>query len=703
MKIRLFSDTKILAADQPQPVLLAAADLARDLKKTCRLSAEEKSGQMEEKRDQQEERQKLLEKERNQRQEGQEAEICWAIRLQKGEQEKECYRIFVEGDELIVEASEDFGFIYGLYAISREILGIHNFWFWNDQAIVAEDFKEVDRAYTVQSKPFAVRLRGWFINDEVLLHTWKVERRKEGPWEMALEALLRCGGNMVIPGTDKNSRINRKLVFKRGLYLTHHHAEPLGAEMFARAYPGIVPSYDQNSEKYQKLWREAIEEQKGQKVVWNIGFRGQGDVPFWENDPAYDTPKARGELISQLIRLQYAMVKEADPDALCCTNLYGEIMELYQDGWLNLPEDLIYIWADNGFGKMVTRRQENHNPRIPAMPEEGAGGRHGIYYHVSFYDLQAANHITMLPNPPTLIKRELDEVQKRGMGDYWLINCSNIKPHVYYLDFLSVLWREGDADIDRHMDDYIAAYYGKAHKEEIKGCFREYFAAALFYGPNEDDRAGEQFANHVCRMLISQYMRDKDRAAENLLWATKADTLRGQIAWYQEKCRCGKAGSQGLLRKCEQTKVVLSGAEKELFEDSVLLQAKIYDYCYTGACLVTEGLLAALEEDYQKAFYLAGKGRKAYLAANQAMRSREHGKWNGFYENECLTDIKQTAWVIEGLMSYLRNLGDGPHYYQWQRDFLYAEEDRRVMLVMTMENHLRDEELFALMEEKWGK
>lgn len=71
---------------------------------------------------------------------------------------------------------------------------------------------------------------------------------------------------------------------------------------------------------------------------------------------------------------------------------------------------------------------------------------------------------------------------------------------------------------------------------------------------------------------------------------------------------------------------------------------------------------------------------------------------HGFYENECLTDIKQTAWVLEGVMSYVRNLGDGPHFYRWQREFLYPEEDKRVMLVMNMENHLRDEELFALME-----
>ena len=103
------------------------------------------------------------------------------------------------------------------------------------------------------------------------------------------------------------------------------------------------------------------------------------------------------------------------------------------------------------------------------------------------------------------------------------------------------------------------------------------------------------------------------------------------------------------------------------------------------------------------AFYEAGLARNEYIKADQAMKSREHGKWKGFYANECLTDVKQTAWVLEGLMSCLRSLGDGPHYYQWQREFLYSEEDRRVMLIMNMENHLKDEEIFELMEERWGK
>ena len=53
-------------------------------------------------------------------------------------------------------------------------------------------------------------------------------------------------------------------------------------------------------------------------------------------------------------------------------------------------------------------------------------------------------------------------------------------------------------------------------------------------------------------------------------------------------------------------------------------------------------------------------------------------------------------------MGYVRCLGDGPHYYQWQREFLYAPEDRRVMLVTNMENHLKNDELFRLMDGRWG-
>ncbi|MCM1048561.1 MAG: glycosyl hydrolase 115 family protein [Clostridiales bacterium] len=635
----------------------------------------------------------------------------------EAEAESEQFTLKVVDDCLEVRACDERGFIYGIYEVSRSILGVMDFWFWNDQKFVPVEKVELAEDYCFHSKPCAVKYRGWFINDEVLLHVWKVERKEDLPWEMAFETLLRLKGNMVIPGTDRNSEKYRKLASAMGLMITHHHAEPLGAEMFARAYPDLNPSYAEYPEKFQVLWKEALKAQEGMEVIWNLGFRGQGDCPFWENDKQYETDEARGELLSSLIRIQYDLVKEADRRAVCCTNLYGEIMELYQKGCLDLPADVIKIWADNGYGKMVSRRQDNHNPRISALPELENKEHNGIYYHVSFYDLQAANHVTMLPNSPYFVAEELEEVLKRNGGDFWIINCSNIKPHVYFLDLIASMWRDGSVDmdsrhdvsadsrreayVDAHRKAYVECYYGKENSKSVENCLAQYPNYAVQYGEHADEHAGEQFVNHVPRMFISQMMKDMSRRCDGMLWATGAKSLKEQVEWYAALCVKGAGGYEKYLKECEHSRGEMRGEGKILFEDSLLLQVRLLYHCYQGAFLVSKSILAALEEEYQQAFYLAGKARREYLAADNAMRSREHGKWHDFYANECLTDIKQTAWVLEGFMSFVRNLGDGPHFYKWQREFLYPEEDRRVLLLLNVDNHLKDWELFELMEEKW--
>lgn len=659
--------TEIKSTRKEEPIKRAIATLYRDIKKSCLETKE----------------------------------IGSDIILIEDNIEKECFEICCNKDNLELRASDTLGFIYGIYRISEETLGVTPFWFWNDQVFEKKNGYPIPDEYHVISHPFSVKLRGWFINDEVLLHTWSVNRRKEEPWEMAFEALLRHGGNMVIPGTDKNSILYRELALSMGLAVTHHHSEPLGSEMFARAYPNLNPSYDEHGDKFRKLWQDAIEAQKGQNIVWNLGFRGQGDVPFWENDPRYETDEARGELMSQLIRLQYDMVRKEAPNAVCTTNLYGETMELYKKGYLNLPEDIIKIWADNGFGKMVTRRQENHNPRIYALPKKEDDSRHGIYYHVSFYDLQAANHMTMLPNSPEFVVRELEEVKNHGASDFWLINCSNIKPHVYFLDLIAKIWSNKIINLQKQTQNYISKYYGKEQLQSIETCFKNYYRYAVQYGPHEDDHAGEQFSNHVARMLICQCMKDSQNPSEHLKWATDAQTFEAQVKWYEQICQKASQGYRSYVKECEKTEIQTSGHTKQLFCDSILLQAKIHYHCFYGAYLSCQAIQYTIQKEYQKAFFYAGKAQKQYQKANYSMRAREHGKWKNFYANECLTDMKQTAWVLKGFMSYIRCLGDGPHYYQWQRDFLYSEEDRRVMLVMNMENHLKDEELFELMEEKW--
>jgi hypothetical protein len=617
---------------------------------------------------------------------------------------EESFQLSVEGDVLVLRAGDDLGFVFGLYHVSEALLGVPPFWFWNNQTPNLRATIDVDSTYHYTSEPPAVRLRGWFVNDEVLLNTWSIDGDADAPWAMVFEALLRCGGNLVIPGTDYASvHQHIDLATEMGLQIAQHHAEPLGAEMFIRAHPGLTPSYAEHPELFQGLWADSIAANRHHRVVWNLGFRGQGDKPFWIDDPTFDTPESRGALISEIIRIQYDMLNAAIPNAAACVYLYGETLELLRAGVLDLPDGVIKIWADHGYGRMVSRRQDNSNPRIPAFSNADDSGGNGIYYHVSFYDLQAANHITMLPNSGEDIETELRATLDNGMSDLWIVNCSNIKPHVYMLDLVAQMWRSGEVDVATHRLDYAATYYGADSADIVASSIIGYADAAVRFGPEWDEHAGEQFANHVPRMLVTQYLKNRHERAENVRWLTTASDLRGQVHAAQELFAAGVQTYSVLNKDNSASAATLPDSAHELFDDTLASQTRVHLHGYRGAEFATSALVSALDEEWELAFLLADRARREYLRASDALRSPERGVWIGFYQNDSLTDIEQSAWVMESLMRYLRVVGDGPHFYEWQRRYLYAPKDAEVLLVLRLEKTVDDIELARLMESRWNR
>ena len=687
--------------------------------------------------------------------------------------QKECFVIkALEHNKLGIYASDDLGLIYGIYHISKTFLSVGEFWFWNEQVFKKKRGYQVPDGYTYESKPYKVRFRGWFINDEVLLSEWKPvvdgSEKEDYPWEMAFEALLRCGGNMTIPGTDFNAARFRDLAGEYGLYITHHHAEPLGAEMFSRVYPKLEASFDKYPDLFIGLWEKAIAKQKKYHVIWNLGFRGQGDRPFWADDPSYDTKAKRGQLISSLIRKQYEMVRSYDAGAVCCTNLYGEIMELYKDGYIDLPDDVIRIWADNGYGKMVSRRQNNHNPRVMALPGMGDMGAHGIYYHASFYDLQAAAMMTMLPNSPEFVADELCEVLERGGDDFWIINCSNIKPHTYYLDLIAAFWRDGISrdqndkkyTISNHLSAYVDRYYDSALNKMVEKAYSLWPYYSVKYGPNEDDHAGEQYANHCARILADSFIRqyhvseydanlqdvkecdvkecdDRDRDVKDcdvkdcddnecdakkcdtkdrhkinpsleLKWACDRHSLKDQVYYFKEKYEDAVEGYKEYLGFCMsvEDKLKAAGDKKAaiVFDDNLICQVQYLYYSYLGALHICSSIEAVLEgtgdERFIKAFYEAGLSSNAFKKGYDTMRSHEHGIWKGFYANDCESDIRQSYYVAQSLMSYLRVLGDGPHFYKWQRKYQQDAGGDKVLLILRLKSHITDDKMWELIDDQ---
>lgn len=601
-------------------------------------------------------------------------------------------------DELVISAGDELGAVYGLLHLSEEYLGVDPFWFWRQQQFVRRGWADVPMVDYVSPYP-RVRFRGWFINDEVLLSEWQYSGCSENVWRLVFETLLRCRGNMVIPGTDHNSRKYRQLAVDMGLWITHHHAEPLGAEMFSRVYPDKVPSYLEHKDLFTHLWEQAVLEQKAAKVVWNVGFRGQGDRAFWVDDHRIITPQERGALISQVIRDQCELVRRHVPDPIFCTNLYGEILGLYREGFLDIPHDVIKIWGDSGYGKMVSRRQGNINPRHEALADHDDPGLNGIYFHASFYDLQASNHITMSPNPPELLNAELDSCLERSMDQYWIINCGNVKPHAYILDLIRRKWVEGALDTRDHLDTYLRAYYPQEHVAKLEELYSRYFRSTIQYGAHVDEKAGEQFYHHPARRLITAAVQNKaDQCVDSLRWATGSVDFAQQVRWFMEKCAAAAGDWEALYNESRQLCEALPESDRRRFYGELLVQVEIH---YTG-CLgfiqICRALLHWLDREYMPAFVAANRGLNYYRQGAAALERAEDGIWLGFYANECLTNVRLTVYCCESFCRYLRIVGDGPSFHRWERDYLYTVQDQKVMLLTNTKNHLSDSDLFARLE-----
>lgn len=603
----------------------------------------------------------------------------------------EQFTVSVSEDNIRIRCADELGVIYAALYISREYLGVDNFWFWTEKE--PEKSEEINVPEGEYTSPAArVRYRGWFVNDEVCLIGWSdVYPPSRFVWETVFETLLRLGGNMVIPGTDlPRSGEHFDIASEMGLYITHHHAEPLGGEMFLRAYPDKEASYDTNAELFHKLWADAIEKNKDKKIVWTLGFRGQGDAPFWMNDPKYVTPQSRADVIRKVIDKQYEMICEKVENPVCAVYLYGEITELYEEGYLSIPEKFIKIWSDNGYGRMVTRRRGTHNPRVPSLPKEE--GAHGLYYHVTFHDLQASSHLTLLGNPPEFVNDELDSAFKAGADDYLLVNSGNIRPHIFMLDLVSRIWQSGRIDADKFKKDFSDRYFGN---DEAIECYNDYFNSCIKYGGNDDDRAGDEIYYHTARRICVDWVRGNE-FSEGLVFATGKMPIDEQIAFFGEKCMGAVERFGALADKCNAVSKKLNSV---FFDDNIAFQVKLHLSGAKGLKLLCDARKLFNRGDYPSCFVTLSDSMSAFNDGVELLKKGEHGKWRNFYSCDWLTNVRVTVYALDSLRRYVRMMSDGPDFFAWYKNICMPETERQIYLENTQRRTLSDDELTERLKE----
>lgn len=389
-----------------------------------------------------------------------------------------------------IDGGDDRGLIYGIYAFSEEVLGIHPMWFWNEAQPVSQEELDVTELHLVSNSP-AFTWRGWFINDEDLLTGWAPSPRPgEGisllVWDRICESLLRCRGNFIVPGTFIfPSEPQLDLAARRGLAIGQHHAEPLGVNAFK--WPQEVPySFVESPATFIDLWKRSIRAQDGRDVLWSVGYRGRHDRPFWLDEPdSHAAFERRAEHMSRAIAVQTQLIRDIRPRDLIVVNVWMEQLEVFRSGGLELPGEVVVVMPDDGHGK---------------LPLDLTGCR-GIYYHVAMHDRVASQLSEMVP--PRLISAEIARACESGATDYFLLNVSDIKPAMLTTHLsMAAAWR-GSIDADAELYRWCEAAVGATHAHRLALLWERYFKAGWRYHEDSpyrlEDNAYQTFARGLLR------------------------------------------------------------------------------------------------------------------------------------------------------------------------------------------------------------
>jgi hypothetical protein len=82
------------------------------------------------------------------------------------------------------------------------------------------------------------------------------------------------------------------------------------------------------------------------------------------------------------------------------------------------------------------------------------------------------------------------------------------------------------------------------------------------------------------------------------------------------------------------------------------------------------------------------------------MEKPTYDKWQGFYDNDCLTNVSLTFYTLETVRRNLRMFGDGPAFYNWEKRYLTETRESSIMLLTNKTKQLMDDELINGLEGK---
>lgn len=432
----------------------------------------------------------------------------------------ESHGVFARPPLVVLQGSDVRGTIYAIYTFSERFLGVPPLWSWASWKPESKQQITVAADTRVLFAPPYVKWRAWFPNDEDLLTPWRA--RSQENFEAFLETMLRLkmntreGSTMDPEAFDEPYRAGReaRLARDRGLAFTGHHVYTLGAsyshwalywrKVRKREPPPLEVS---NVPALKDFWQYHIETAVREKLemIWTIGFRGNGDTPFWNtfhDAPATDAERAH--IIQSMMREEVELLKKVtgNPAPPMRSTLYNENSDFFTKGLLRPPDDPTLIW------NFVAARRD-HFPAEDIRNFQPPPTR-PIGYYLNFQFTSTGAHLAQAEGPWKMEKnyRMLAAISPRPL-EFSVVNAGNIREFLLELSANArMMWDFKTYNTDVFLREFCAQYFGADAADRVAALYHDFYNA--YWTQKKPDIPGFE------RQYVFQDMRYA-RAIEQLL------------------------------------------------------------------------------------------------------------------------------------------------------------------------------------------
>lgn len=557
---------------------------------------------------------------------------------------------------LVATGADVRGSIFAAYALSEELLGVDPWYFWTDNEAAKQERIAVPAGFDRSHGSPTFKYRGWFMNDEDLLNMFAPDPVRENVFSLKMfdriyETILRLKGNMTAPATfpfpDERCQ---ELASRRGLVINMHHILVLGLNTYR--WPKDVPfSYSKDPGIMERYWQQCIDAFKDYETVWTVGYRGKHDRPFWEDEPELKTPEERGAVITKAIAKQVEMIRRKHPDADIIANMWMEGSELYQKGFLKLPEGVTQVWADNGAGYISDKPQLSvfHNQTAP--DEEGRVQKgDGIYYHTAMLNGRANQLSEMIP--PSRIYHEVLRFAKVGATMFFLDNVSDIRPVPMTTDCaMRLTWdvapylnKSDEENQANFLNDWSRRQFGAKTAGRVAANYAEYFRIP-YISAQESDHGLSSRIRQVVNATVQSVAKNRPLDEKTLT------VIREQLKFAVDN----RVYVDKLSSKTAALASQLPAGRKDFYQSHVLTPLAIHQQALVALEYGCRSALACQADNRTQAISFSDKAIQACKDMFVSRQKAEYGKWAAWYRGDSFVGYVHVYDSFRTLHARLKN------------------------------------------------